>query len=582
MWVCPPPLPEHRHLGPNHAFNKDKPLHAYTRMQTGMQRTAGAPLEELKDWRMLYPELEQVLESRTDPVRCDIILLDAAFALMSDYPPPGSKLGINLFLDFANPVTGDFSAITGFDQWTCTTTIYQHGERLQKPTFFGLQPPEEGRVAPPFESAWWASTFTKLLEKSKAAEDGNKNDLLDAAEQNRATLRSLSAMQEIRASPIADLNDPNSARSSQRMAILLWRFQQAQTGYVGTTSWQRLIPPPSRMVMNSPPPPPQEMMPPMVLDSMVQSGYSNTQSYDPQQYLGQNSQQPQQYPMYGGGHVDEGSTLMSQNDFDIFKAEDIANFASFQHSFDLSQPQSDQNTMQGFQEVEPQHYEINRAYDPSLTSSQPQDIHRHPSSQTQSHPSQHPSFDQQPHRPYDPSRMQPRYTHDSQPPRDVPALQTHSLLQAQISSNNTPTSPYGPPQPHQHMHTHPSPVATTPTTATPATSQQHFAAASAMNDLSVPSHHHPHPHHAALHAHNHPISRVSTPVTGVPPQPPAPLSRVPSHSNIHSARPRDMHTPVSVGPEGSFAEQQAHMQAQGAVLANVTGRYVGMTTGDGE
>ena len=91
------------------------------------------------------------------------------------------------------------------------------------------------KVRPFFESKWWASTFTNLTEKRKRAEDSENDGAVELAnEASRNFFKNLTVMQEIWAE--------QRGNGRRRMGILLWRFSQATPPYVGTTTWQRLIP----------------------------------------------------------------------------------------------------------------------------------------------------------------------------------------------------------------------------------------------------------------------------------------------------------------------------------------------------
>lgn len=586
MWVCPPP-------SSNDTHNINSQLHNYTRMQNGVQPPS-RPLEDIKDWRLLFPELAPLLESHPDPTRCDIILLDASFRLMSDHPPSGSKLGINLELDFTNPATGDYSAVTGFQQWTCTTSIYQHGERPSKPTHYSLPQPQKGKVTPPFESSWWATRFTRLTERRKRAEDsGSQEEVSSALEHNRASLRSLTAMQELRATPLINPHDPHPGRvSSQRMAILLWRFEQAQKGFIGTTSWQRLIPPPDRMTTNSPPPPPEEMsMGPMVMDSMMQNGQAYNDPND--QYLDQSQHH---YSMYSNDQMGDDSQLMDESAYDIFRADDVANYASFQSAFDLPPSQAtDSGSLHGAYDLGgSQQYEPNRSDhlpDDRVLHSSANMFEQHPQHPREDH-SQHmhtqysshhlePQRQQQPPPHYEPSREPPQHHHSVAPshhhqhPQPNPHHHrgnrladpelsstlhtTHNVLQAQLS---TPVST------SMHPHSRPHTAIAQDTNSYDSRS---FAAAAAMNDLSQPSISQPPPGHPGSRAHTPAHLSLHSQQRPLPPS----LSR---HTSYRSQQrdPSGIPTPVSAvsyhddGMDVSLSAAAQQVQMQGTALANAT------------
>lgn len=297
MWVSAPQQPN----------RIDKALHIYTRLQ-GDQRSPVAlpmPLDSLKGWRASFPYLASLVDDVNSQVDCDIILLEVNLQLMDDFPPSGSRLGIQLDFDFSHPTAGDISMVGQMESWTCDTRIYENGKVLLE-AHHDLPKTTSTKVKPLFESSWWAKLFTQLTQEKQAAEKSGQSDAAKAAEENtRQFFRSLSAMQELKASLPAHRRMPdgingNSTDSKKRMAILLWKFRQTRPGEVGTTTWRRLIPPSTRNGTNN------ERgldLPPLVIDNHMLSARPQHQVYG---NLTQNGmmQLPtpvtpqQQWPMY--------------------------------------------------------------------------------------------------------------------------------------------------------------------------------------------------------------------------------------------------------------------------------------------
>lgn len=265
MWVSFPDQPEHA-------------LHKYTNLQTATETITPMPLEELIDWRLSFPHLQNSMEEGSSTARCEIILLNTSFQLMDNFPPRHSKLGIGLELEFgAQDWKSTVSAPDEPNNWYSITYIYQNGEQVREPMFEKCIVSAHGQVRPVFQSRWWASTFTSLTEIKKLAEDSKDSIAIHSAGDHvRGFFHSLTIMQEIWRCH-AGVDGTNLGR---RMAILLWKFSQAQAGFVGTTTWQKLIAPPHRLATNSPLPPASEMgLPPLALDTMIE-GSPNHANFD--------------------------------------------------------------------------------------------------------------------------------------------------------------------------------------------------------------------------------------------------------------------------------------------------------------
>jgi transcriptional enhancer factor len=328
MWVS----------APQQANRIDKALHAYTRLQ-GDQHHPGAapiPLEHVPNWRSSFPSLAAMVDDINNPIDCDIILLEVNLDLMTDFPPAGSRLGIQLDLDYGHPTAGDVLGVSQMDNWTCSTHIYKDGQSLIDSNH-ELPKTQSTKVKPLFESSWWARTFTQLTQEKRMAEDsGHPQSAQDADDNTRRFFRSLSAVQELRATP------PNSRRlsnqyqgygdDSKRMAILAWKFRQTRPGEVGTTTWRRLLPAPDRTTTNSPRPATGVGLPPLSLDSILLNKPSHQNVYQaPQsQDLIHHQTEPQsQWPMYPSSHDNVANLFNSGNHLDfmtaITKADDSLN-----------------------------------------------------------------------------------------------------------------------------------------------------------------------------------------------------------------------------------------------------------------
>jgi hypothetical protein len=253
MWVS---LPE----------KMEEALHNYTRLQSNRSTAEPTILENIKSWRSMYPRLDEIINHWTPSERCDIIMLDASFQLMSDFPPKGSKLGISLELDFMDPSHSNHKALEEMQVWEGSTTIYDRGRIVREAWYNDCHSTSIGTVKPFFESKYWATTFTDLTERRRRAEDLKSDAAIEVAnERSRSQLKHLTVIQEIYARPSGNIMLPR-----KRMAILLWKFSQAPPHWaVGITTWQRIIPPPDRLTTNSPPPTQELGFPLLAMDSAM-------------------------------------------------------------------------------------------------------------------------------------------------------------------------------------------------------------------------------------------------------------------------------------------------------------------------
>ncbi|KAL4911968.1 TEA/ATTS domain family-domain-containing protein [Aspergillus aurantiobrunneus] len=314
MWVSAPSKPD----------RIDDAFHVYTRLQ-GDQRQAPIPLEELKSWRMFYPHLNTLFSDLNDPLKCEIILLETNLELMENFPPMGSRLGIHLELDLANPGSGSAPMVNQMENWTCSTYIYEDGRRTME-AYHNLSKPHSTKVKPPFESSWWAKTFTKLTQDKREAENTGHHQAAD--ELTRRYFHSLTAVQEIRACEppnLRRLQNPYSGSSgeeSKRMAIILWKFRQTRPNEVGTTTWRKLITSPDRALTNSPRPTSAIDLPPLSLDSILLSKPTPSmyQAPQPHDLLHQTGPSQQSWPLYQSSHDHVANLYNPAGTFDFLNS----------------------------------------------------------------------------------------------------------------------------------------------------------------------------------------------------------------------------------------------------------------------
>lgn len=237
MWVS---LPNQMHQA----------LHIYSRMQNRNVTSAPMQLEDIKNWRSTLPSLRSIVDSWNPAESCDIIMLEASFRLMDEFPPRHSKLGISLELDFLHPSNNNGGSLAALQDWSCKTHVYQHGRLVKQVAHDSCHLAGPGKIRPFFESKWWASTFTQLTEKRKMAEESKSDGALELAnEYSHNFFRGLTVMQEVFADTpeTQDGTWPQQPPRRRRMAILLWKFSQALSqppnDYVGTTTWRKVLPP---------------------------------------------------------------------------------------------------------------------------------------------------------------------------------------------------------------------------------------------------------------------------------------------------------------------------------------------------
>ncbi|KAL4961687.1 transcription factor AbaA [Aspergillus stella-maris] len=312
MWVSAPNKPD----------RIEDAFHVYTRLQ-GHQRQPSMPLEDVKNWRAAFPHLNSSFSDVNDPLNCEVILLETNLELMDDFPPIGSRLGIHLELDLANSLSGSTPMINQMEDWTCSTYIYEDGRRTME-AYHNLAKPHSTKIKPPFESSWWAKTFTKLTQEKREVESSGHHVAAD--ERTRRYFHTLTAVQEIRASAPSSLRRmsyPGSAPDeSKRMAIILWKFRQTRPNEVGTTTWRKLLTTPDRALTNSPRPATAIDLPPLSLESILMSKPTQNIYQPPQHHdiLHHTAPSQQSWPLYQPSHDHVASLYNPAGAFDFLNS----------------------------------------------------------------------------------------------------------------------------------------------------------------------------------------------------------------------------------------------------------------------
>lgn len=250
MWVNPPAPDNQRH----------EALHVCTALPHDAQRAA-TPLEQIPNWRSLYPALAPQGEDTNFDY--DLIFIESKLDLMTDSPPTGSRLGIDFFARIANG--------SAYEVWDYATAFYEKGRRVHDCSGelrFDVEGNSEcvgtTRLEMSLESSWWVKFFFKASERRRVREArGDLDALQQVNESTRRSLKEMSIMQEIWATSYAN-NLPR-----KRVAVLLWKFRQVRPGEAATTRWRDLIPPPPRITTNSPAPAMLESQ--MTLDASINS-----------------------------------------------------------------------------------------------------------------------------------------------------------------------------------------------------------------------------------------------------------------------------------------------------------------------
>ena len=414
---------------PDKIDKMEEALHNYTRLQSNCSTTEPTMLENIKNWRSMYPRLGEIVNNWTPSERCDVIMLDASFQLMGEFPPRGSKLGISLELDFLDPLSSNYKSLQDLHVWEQATTIYHHGCKFKEEWYEKCHTVRTGQVKPPFESKYWADRFTDLTDRKLRAEDSKNEAAIEAAnERSRSYLRHLTVIQEIYGSQSGSPVMPR-----KRMAILLWKFSQAQRGWAGITTWQRLIPPPDRMATNSPPPTQEMALPPLAMDTVMDMAMNGT-NLDQYDFLGHFD--PQQ--AYASFSHDFDQELCQDGTMMPKYSPGTANqLAEMQASFALDSVQvtssQDMHNMQPYQfelPLHPHYLDGHGVQAPSSNFSEAQHHHESQVSRDEEH-EQH----EQSHG-YVENEYDDEPPNSAQHPLNLFDVNTHKMLQEQLGQND--------------------------------------------------------------------------------------------------------------------------------------------------
>lgn len=245
-------------------------LHNYTSIQTEMG-SAPRALEDISEWRTMFPQLADYHDH--GETQAPIVLFESNISLMNIYQGEGSSLGTELILRYTQG--------TGYGDWRALTKFYEDkgheidlqefSERSQDPgrpyNELDWKPDlntGDVRLEIPLKSKWWAKLFSDIISRNekagaRAKKAGNPRIVKDEEEETRQYLGDISVMQELWATPRI-----NGARP-QRMAFILWTFNQTRKNEAATTSWRRVISP------TTPFEPTARMMQPyMTLDTVIE------------------------------------------------------------------------------------------------------------------------------------------------------------------------------------------------------------------------------------------------------------------------------------------------------------------------
>ena len=280
---------------------EEEVLHTFTSLQTEMG-SAPKVLDEVSEWRTMFPHLTAYHEDGDTQI--PTFLFEANLSLMNRLPHGGStsaqQIGTELLLDFTQGAD--------YTEWRCLTRFYEHGgqeidleqyyERSRLPdsdyNALGCYPNAANgdmRLKDiPLKSKWWATKFSEFMGTTQDAEtrankSGNPQIVSDVAEQHRRYLSELSAMQELRAVPRGV-----KGVQSQRMAVILWKFNQTRRGEAATTSWRRIIPPVSPLQVQSPTS--KTMQPHMTLDTALEEARVQPSMFAAPEYYNPSHPQP--------------------------------------------------------------------------------------------------------------------------------------------------------------------------------------------------------------------------------------------------------------------------------------------------
>lgn len=242
-------------------------IHTYTVIQSEIG-TAPKLLENQNAWQLEYPDLE--LYDNESQRNGEVILFEAEFRLMDNHPTPGSKLGVNFFVDITRGLEfKDWKYKTKFFEKGVPVKFQGNGYLSEDPNKVNMiegvsgalkhsQDPltKDTRLEIAFRSSWWVAVFFNMTNKRlKVAEETNGDPDALKQEEERANryLQEMSVMQEVYATPRVGASTP------QRICVFLWKFCLARNG-VAFTTWRKLKLPVSEVEAESPAPAPNPLI----------------------------------------------------------------------------------------------------------------------------------------------------------------------------------------------------------------------------------------------------------------------------------------------------------------------------------
>ena len=249
-------------------------VHTYTSIQCEAG-TLPRTLDEVNEWRSMFPQLASYCDN--GEVECPLFLFETQLNLMHRYPGGSCQLGAELYIDFTHG--------TDFTDWCSLTRFYEetgneidlsriHADGAASNTPYDeiqcseVETTTDMRLEIRMKSKWWARKFSgflarKLEAEGRAATTGNSQIVKEEDRQTRQYLSEISIMQEIWAT------SQSIGAQPQRMAILIWRFDETQNGEAPTTSWRPIILPATPFQLKSPSPIATQI--PLVLDSALEA-----------------------------------------------------------------------------------------------------------------------------------------------------------------------------------------------------------------------------------------------------------------------------------------------------------------------
>ncbi|KAI9789925.1 MAG: Transcriptional enhancer factor TEF-1 [Peltula sp. TS41687] len=228
------------------AHSSSKVMHTYTSL-TGSPLLEPTALEDLADWRYIFPRLASLQDSRA--VDCEITLMEVTLNMNAPATPLEGCLLAMQFELLANPTYAGHT-------WHCLTNIYCSGNPVHS---FQCPVPQDDaghrdghvKLKPRFASKYWADRFGGFWRERFSGSRGF------AEERERLYFGQMSAVQELYATEIPYSDEPGSEPRSKLVAIYLWRFGTTEPGDTeGRTTWKNLYPPAPKVLPNSPAPSP--------------------------------------------------------------------------------------------------------------------------------------------------------------------------------------------------------------------------------------------------------------------------------------------------------------------------------------